>query len=160
MLLLFTGQVLKENGLDFYDEYELLMLADGRCAQDDYYLVPVKLEELPEQNDARFFPIINKEELFKSVEVQIGGYGVSWGENLFLSDELLYRKGIEVPLKREDFLSFVETRIVNTAEAAGLLECSRQNIGDLVRRGMLHPIKANEKNTLFLKTEILQRKWK
>lgn len=74
---------------------------------------------------------------------------MSWGENLFLSDELLYRKGIEVPLKREDFLSFVETRIVNTAEAAGLLECSRQNIGDLVRRGMLHPIKANEKNTLF-----------
>lgn len=75
MLLLFTGQVLKENGLDFYDEYELLMLADGRCAQDDYYLVPVKLEELPEQNDARFFPIINKEELFKSVEVQIGDMG-------------------------------------------------------------------------------------
>lgn len=193
------GQVLKENGLDFYDEYELLMLADGRCAQDDYYLVPVKMEELPEefmlryrykvedviplkspellvifrdgiikkcdvkefaQNDARFFPIINKEELFKSVEVQIGGYGVNWGENLFLSDELLYRKGIEVPLKREDFLSFVETRIVNTAEAAGLLECSRQNVGDLVRRGMLHPVKADEKNTLFLKTEILQRKWK
>lgn len=193
------GQILKVNGLSHYDEYQLLMLADGRCAQDDYYLVPLKEEELPQEfirryqykvedvvalqsaelliffrdgavkrcdmkalvrNDARFLPILNKEELFRSVNVQTGGYGICWGENLFLSDELLYQKGQEIPLKREDFLRFVQTRVVNTAEAAGLLECSRQNIGDLVRRGMLHPVKSDEKNTLFLKTEILQRKWR
>lgn len=193
------GQVLKENGLAFYDEYELLMLAGGRCAQDDYYLEPLKEEELPEEfklryqykvedviplqspellvifrngvikkcniqkiasGDSRFFPIINKKELFQSAEVQTGGYGICWGEALFLPDELLYRKGREIPLAREDFLSFVERRVINTAEAAALLECSRQNIGDLVRRGMLHPVKADEKNTLFLKTEVLQRRWK
>ena len=28
-------------GWEEYDEYQLLMLADGRCEQDDYYLSPV-----------------------------------------------------------------------------------------------------------------------
>ena len=30
------AEILRANGLDSYDEYELLVLADGRCAQDDY----------------------------------------------------------------------------------------------------------------------------
>ena len=41
------GQVLKENGLSEYDEFELLMLAEGRCAQDSYFLAGV----LPERKD-------------------------------------------------------------------------------------------------------------
>lgn len=28
------GQILKDNGLDEYDEFQLLMLANGRCVQD------------------------------------------------------------------------------------------------------------------------------
>lgn len=35
------GQILKDNGLKEYDEFDLLMLADGRCAQDNYYLEPI-----------------------------------------------------------------------------------------------------------------------
>ncbi|MBQ9528137.1 MAG: DUF2442 domain-containing protein [Fretibacterium sp.] len=35
------GEILKSSGLDSYDEYALLTLAEGRCAQDDYYLVPI-----------------------------------------------------------------------------------------------------------------------
>jgi hypothetical protein len=42
-------QVQKENGLKEYDEYRLLMLSMGRCAQDDYYLVPMEEGELPEE---------------------------------------------------------------------------------------------------------------
>lgn len=38
------GQILKENGLDEYDEYRLLILCNGRCAQDDYYLKAVSGE--------------------------------------------------------------------------------------------------------------------
>ena len=41
------AQVLRDNGLKEYDEYGLLMLAMGRCAQDDYYLVPIREDELP-----------------------------------------------------------------------------------------------------------------
>lgn len=29
------GEILRDNGLKEYDEFELLMLATGRCAQDD-----------------------------------------------------------------------------------------------------------------------------
>jgi hypothetical protein len=37
------GEILKANGLKEYDEFELLMLAQGRCAQDSYYLVPIEI---------------------------------------------------------------------------------------------------------------------
>lgn len=43
------GEILRDNHLKEYDEYELLMLAMGRCAQDDYYLVPINEKELPEE---------------------------------------------------------------------------------------------------------------
>ena len=46
---LFLDKILRDNHLKEYDEYELLMLAMGRCAQDDYYLVPIDEKELPEE---------------------------------------------------------------------------------------------------------------
>jgi hypothetical protein len=48
------GQILKDNRLKEYDEYSLLMLSMGRCAQDDYYLVPMKEGDLPEEIQNRF----------------------------------------------------------------------------------------------------------
>jgi predicted DNA-binding transcriptional regulator AlpA len=49
------GQILKENGLKEYDEYRLLMLSMGRCAQDDCYLIPMEEGELPMEIQNRFF---------------------------------------------------------------------------------------------------------
>ena len=48
------GQILKDNKLKEYDEFELLMLTMGRCAQDDYYLVPIEESQLPNQITERF----------------------------------------------------------------------------------------------------------
>ena len=174
------------------------MLAEGRCAQDDYYLVPIRDNELPDyfaarfakkvedvvplaekrlllffrdglvkrcdlrpllEKDRSFAPLLYNDVLFRAVSVQTGGYGVCWGKNLEVADSLLYEQGEAVPLSLGDFRSFVENRVINTAEAAELLECSRQNIDDLVRRGKLRPVKATPKNKLFLKGEITQRKW-
>ena len=42
-------QILEDNGLKAYDPYELLILANGRCAQDDYYLKEVQIADLPEE---------------------------------------------------------------------------------------------------------------
>ena len=42
------GQVLKENGLMEYDEFQLLMLSMGRCSQDDCYLEEIHTDQLPE----------------------------------------------------------------------------------------------------------------
>lgn len=67
--------------------------------------------------------------------------------------------GRAIPLTANDFQGFVRNRVVNAAEAAELLGCSRQNIKDLTVRGKLHPVKTSEKSTLFLKSEIIKRNW-
>ncbi len=192
------GKILKENGLNEYDEYELLMLGEGRCAQDDYYLEALPESELPQEvaerfrnkvedvvplknrqllvffrdgvvrkcdmriffeKEVKFLPLLNSQEYFCKVAVESGGYGICWGKAITISDKELYEYGTDVGLSLDDFRDFVSHRVVNAAEAAEILECSRQNIGDLVQREKLHPIKREAKNTLFLKSEVIQRKW-
>ena len=75
------------------------------------------------------------------------------------SYSMLYRMGKNVPLTASDFRNFVTHRVINATEAAQMLGCSRQNIIDLTKRGKLHPLKTSEKNTLYLKSEILKRNW-
>ena len=191
------GQVLKENELREYDEFQLLMLSMGRCAQDDCYLEEISTDELPALLISRwktkvedvvplldfrllvFFrngevrivrteaatethpecqPYLINKDRFCSVEVQPDGYGIMWSERAVLSDRELYENGDSVPLSLEDFITFVRHRIVNTGEAGRILGCSRQNIDDLTRRGKLHPIRQDEKNKLFLRNEVIQRK--
>ncbi|MBR1670739.1 MAG: DUF2442 domain-containing protein [Butyrivibrio sp.] len=43
------GSILKANGLPEYDEYRLLALSEGRCAQDDLHLVRTKPDSLPDE---------------------------------------------------------------------------------------------------------------
>ncbi|MER2235207.1 MAG: helix-turn-helix domain-containing protein, partial [Candidatus Limivicinus sp.] len=86
-------------------------------------------------------------------------YGVQWDENLTISYSTLYKMGNRVPLTAEDFKAFASERVINAAEAAEILNCSRQYINELVKADKLHPIKATEKNTLFLKSEVLKRNW-
>ena len=192
------GRILKDNGLDEYDEYELLMLANGRCAQDDCYLVPVDEAQLPKEVHQRFLTriedvipledfcllvffrdgafkkcnlrscfentktfqvLLSRADAFCSFTLQPGGYGVEWDVNMSVSDSMLYAMGTQIPLSATDFQSFVVHRIVNVAEAAEILGCTRQNIEYLTRTGKLHPVKASGKNTLYLKSEILKRSW-
>lgn len=46
------GQILKDNGLDAYDELQLLLLGHGRCAQDNVYITEV--EDIPVSMKARW----------------------------------------------------------------------------------------------------------
>ncbi|MBQ9720967.1 MAG: DUF2442 domain-containing protein, partial [Oscillospiraceae bacterium] len=170
------GQILRDNGLKEYDEYGLLMLAMGRCAQDDYYLAPVDEKELPVEIVRRFhrrvedvvplrdahlllffrdgsvrkcgmkdyfaahrgFAVLrDRPELFSKVQIQTGGHGVFWDENLTVSDAELYRMGEPIPLTAADFYSFAAERVINAAEAAEILNCSRQYINELVRKEKL-----------------------
>jgi len=48
------GQVIKANGLREYDEFSFLMLADGRCAQDSYYLAEIAVGDVPDDVKARW----------------------------------------------------------------------------------------------------------
>ncbi len=193
------GEILHDNGLTEYDEFQLLMLADGRCAQDDCYLVPLKQSDLPAEIIRRFSTLIEdvlplgdfcllvffrdgvvkkcglktyfeehkafdillrKPGLFSFAKMQSGGLGVSWDIDKSISASILYRIGEQIPLMLSDFETFVSQRVINANEASELLNCSRQNIMDLTKRGKLHPIKSSEKNTLYLKSEVLKRRWK
>ena len=192
------GQILRDNGLTSYDEYALLMLSAGRCEQDDYYLVPIEENALPDkvvqrflrkvedviplqgsallvffrdgtirkcelgeylEKRARFSVLLQRPDYFSRVRVQTGGYGIEWGDNLSIADAQLYRMGKRIPLTADDFRTFASQRIINTAEAAEILHCSRQYINELVKAGKLQPVKVSEKNTLFLKSEVLRRNW-
>jgi len=42
------ASILKDNKLKQYDEFELLLLNSGRCAQDDCFISEIDYEELPE----------------------------------------------------------------------------------------------------------------
>ncbi len=192
------GMVLRDNGLSQYDEFDLLMLSMGRCAQDDYYLVPVDDGELPDdilrrfemriedivpldefallvffrdgstkkcslneyfEGKRNFQILLSRPEYFNQVQMQTGGHGVYWDEDRTISDFELFRMGKDVPLSVSDFQNFVVHRVINSAEAAEILDCSRQNIDDLTKRGKLHPLKTSGKSTLYLKSEVLKRNW-
>ncbi len=192
------GQILRDNGLKEYDEFELLILAKGRCAQDDFYLVPLTEADLPKEivkrfetriedvlplddycllvffrdgtvkkcdlkthfeKTAAFNILLKKPDYFATVQMLTGGYGVSWDVNMTVTDSMLYHIGKKVPLSMSDFKNFVVQRVINATEAAELLNCSRQNVLELTKRGKLHPIKTSERNTLYLKSEVLKRNW-
>lgn len=108
----------------------------------------------------RFAILLSRPDYFAGVGIQTGGYGVQWDENLSIPDSVLYKMGKKIPLSAEDFRAFVSERVITAAEAADLLNCSRQYINELVKTDKLHPIKSSEKNTLFLKSEVLKRLWK
>lgn len=42
------GAVLRENNLKEYDEYKLLLCSEGRCAQDEEYILKMDVAKLPE----------------------------------------------------------------------------------------------------------------
>lgn len=191
------GQILRENDMNEYDEFTLLTLADGRCAQDDCYIEEIIADKIPEillsrwekkvedvvpldrprmlvffrNSDVKIInikdipdytstcePYLASDKRFVNVEVQPDGYGICWSEQAVISDKMLYDYGTPVPLSLDDFITFVRNRVINTAEACAILDCSRQNIDDLVKRKKLHPIRTDAKAKLFLKNEVMQRR--
>ena len=106
-----------------------------------------------------FSVLLKQPDFFARVQIQTGGYGVQWDENLAVSDAELCRMGKRILMTTDDFRTFASERIVNAAEAAEILNCSRQYINELVKTDKLHPVKASVKNTLFLKSEVLKRNW-
>ncbi|MBQ8983540.1 MAG: hypothetical protein IJ079_08110 [Lachnospiraceae bacterium] len=187
------GMILKENGMTEYDPYRLLVLSEGRCAQDDNYLVRCQETELPEYVRERknqkireilpmnnrkmmiFFkdditrcvdiqdylkdrpvytPILARQELYEKARVQAGGNGITWGEGRSVASEELRTCGAEVPISLEDMETFVRHRVVDTTEAANMMNCSRQYMNQLVKQGSLQPLRDISNNKLFLKGEI------
>lgn len=69
----------------------------------------------------------------------------------------LYKIGRTLPLTKEDLQFLLEKRLVTTAQACKLLNCTKQNIDYLITNKKLNPIYVDSKHKLFLKNEVLQR---
>ncbi|RDV27765.1 DNA-binding protein [Lysinibacillus capsici] len=59
---------------------------------------------------------------------------------------------------REELTEYIIDEIINTTEALEILQCSRQNLNNLVKRGVLTPIKDLPRDRLFFKEDIVKRK--
>lgn len=91
---------------------------------------------------------------FPEVTVETGGAGITWGEGLTLSAEVLYHPEMQLDLKHDDLQKIVMREILTTTEACKLLGCSRQYLDELVRKKKLKPVKADVRNRLFWRSEI------
>ena len=58
---------------------------------------------------------------------------------------------------KEELMQFIQDEIINTKEAMLILDCSRQNIANLIKRGKIVPIKEMPNDRLYLKSDILAR---
>lgn len=192
------ANIIKDNNLKKYDEHDLLLLGNGRCSQDDFYIeeieedsllyesinsfdyliddcmclnekellvffrngkiVKVSLESLV-KTEEKINKILNKPNLLSTLEILPGGHEISFCNNIYISNIDLYDNGTNVNLIVDDLIKYISERIVNSTEASEILNCSRQNIDDLVKRKKITPIKTSAKGRLFLKTEIEKRKW-
>ncbi|GEM_PF-401976 len=185
--------ILKKAKLDEYDEFELLKIADGRCAQDDYYLKPIPANSMPidivqrlqkrirdyvllpdlmilvffENGETKLCDLTELQELYfwikyltisdnyyYSIHLITCGYGIAWDERRQISCEELYDIGRSQEVNYEMFKTFVDQRTISTSDICESLNCSRQNINDLIKRDRLHPIKNLERTKLFLKADI------
>ena len=95
--------------------------------------------------------------LYRSADVQPGGYGIRFGDSLSIGAGELYNQGELLPLSGRDFKDFAGGNLVSTSEAAGILGCSRQYVDELVRKERLHPVKTLAKDRLFLRQEVFGR---
>lgn len=193
------GEILKNAGLQYYDEYQLLVKSKGRCSQDTCYIEEIKESELPDffqvrnghkvvdvvpleqfkllvffrdgtvrkietkeivNNKKEFYRVLKEKDIFERVNVETAGQGIEWSQDSAIGCEELYKSGVEIPLSLSDMKQFVQKRVIDTQEVGGILECSKQNVEDLVRRGRLTPLKQRDKYKLFLKSEVVERIWK
>ncbi|KNF06989.1 hypothetical protein CLPU_36c00050 [Gottschalkia purinilytica] len=58
---------------------------------------------------------------------------------------------------KDDLRDFLVDELINTSEATKILDCTRQNIDDLVRRKKLVPIKVFPRDRIFFKSDVLSR---
>lgn len=107
----------------------------------------------------KFDVIRNNENYLQYVKIMVGGYGISWDNNLEIMDYILYDRGEKVLLTIDIFTEYIKNNVMTTANVMSELNCSRQYVNELVKNKKLHPIMSSEKNTLYLKSEVIKINW-
>lgn len=103
--------------------------------------------------------IISNEKLFESACMGAGGYYATFNDSIDLPSSLLYNGGTLIPIRKNDFVRFVQKNVLDTAETETLLGCSRQNIAYMVKRNHITPMKEDVMGNLYLKDDVLRSRW-
>ena len=187
------GSILRRYGLKEYDEFKLLQLSEGRCAQDELYLVRIHEEDINTEikerlnkkvldvmplrdnkvivffknnksctvdikklcgEDRLFGKILSDEEIFRNVRISPGGNGIEWGADRFIPAEKLKAVGKKSDICYDDLVGFVKDRLIDTAETARMLNCSRQYIKQLTDKQKLTPVRGGANSNIFMKSNI------
>ena len=101
--------------------------------------------------------VIDDESTFARVRVAAGGRGIRWGRTVEIDDVTLAAVGTPLPLSWDDLTRIAPTLLVDAAEAAEMLCCTRQNLHALAKRGSLPIVKSGGKATLFLRADVQSR---
>lgn len=189
------SQILKECGLAEYNEFELLIRGDGRCAQDECYVEKIMQQDVPQtiidrrhhnitecvlnedkgifvtlENDdvlmlqydqvKKNFEFIDRMLAYASrltdMKVVAGGSSISWGEKNEISRDYVLEVGQKLPISASALRQFAAKQIVSTTEVMEMLDCTRQNVNDLVKRGKLDPLDIHAKTKLFYRKDVIR----
>jgi len=105
----------------------------------------------------KYQAVLQSDSTFRQLHVDPIGYSLEWDENLCITSELLHSVGTSLPITQKDLMEYIQQNVVTGTEAAEELNCSRQNLSDLVLRKKIRPIKKIGKVSLFLRSEIRKR---
>ncbi|SEM24954.1 hypothetical protein SAMN04487770_13037 [Butyrivibrio sp. ob235] len=103
--------------------------------------------------------VIRNRTLFSSCQIGTGGYFITFNDSIDIPASELYEAGTFIPLRPHDFFLFAKNNLADTTECCEILECSRQNLSYMVKRGQLTPVKENVKGNLFSKGDVVRNMW-
>ena len=134
---------------------ESFPIVDNRviCLLGDDTAIEVDLEKCsPEVS--KLNSILSNQEILSTLKVDAGGYGITFNDSISIDKRILIEHGVVLPIYAHVFKDFADHCCVNTTEACSILNCSRQNLGYLIKNDALHPIKDKWRENVFFRGEI------
>lgn len=88
------------------------------------------------------------------LRVDCDGNSVMFSQSRSISAEYLRQNGSRLPFDVTVLREYACNEIISTGTAMKILDCTRQNIDDLVKRGRLTPAKIDSTSRMFFRSEV------
>lgn len=98
-------------------------------------------------------------EHFMDYRIMPGGFELNWNDVFYVDVDYLKAHGTREQIPYQYFKNFVKNNISDTAKVCDTLQCTRQNVDELVKRERLNPVRVCAKNKLFLNADIERKQW-
>lgn len=140
---------MKQNILDCFitgDEQLVCMFRDDSVRKTDLSKLLFKYKDISH--------ILKNKKLLDSARVGVGGYSVCFNESIEIPAYALRKTGELLPLKVDDFYSFISKNVIGTSKVCEMLQCSRQNLSYLVKEGKIEPVINGTKENMYMKGDV------